>query len=500
MFLSGLTEGHVSKQLINSNRALILYDSSIQVNWLGYLDGLLLANLLGHFDLKYDLLPVEKYKLNDLNNYSTLFYLGVTYNNQLPKDFLYDVLHTNKDIVWFKYNIWQLSENRPDFKSHYGFNFDYVDSSGYEKIIYKNTPLEKNNLDPDLGHVTVTNKSLVKVLSVAKQTITNNTIPYAINSSNFWYFADVPLTFISENDRYLILADLLYDILHIKGVDKKRALLRLEDIDPTYNTETLIKTADYLYSQKIPFAVSVIPYYKDPQGFFTGGIPKFIKITDKPEFIDALKYMESKGGKIILHGYTHQSSDEINTYTSVSGHGYEFFRATFDSETAQISLFEPLAEDSLEWVSERVNSALEILSNADLSTSLWETPHYAASNLDNKYFSEKFLAIVGRVIYFDKNDETHFVGQFYPYVIQHDYYGQKVIPENIGGLSPVSGFNYPIRTVDDMLLSAKNNLVVRDAWASMYFHPYLGIDYLKKLIPAIQTLGYEFVDISPDIA
>ena len=94
---------------------------------------------------------------------------------------------------------------------------------------------------------------------------------------------------------------------------------------------------------------------------------------------------------------------------------------------------------------------------------------------------------------------AHNAGQFFPYVIQKDTYGQKIIPENLGCVSIASSLGTPLRTVDDILLTAKKNLVVRDAWASLYYHPYLGLTYLKQLVPAISALGYEFVAISPEV-
>ena len=43
--------------------------------------------------------------------------------------------------------------------------------------------------------------------------------------------------------------------------------------------------------------------------------------------VSALKYMQSKGGTIIEHGYTHQYSNVANPYDGVTGDDAEFFRA-----------------------------------------------------------------------------------------------------------------------------------------------------------------------------
>ena len=482
-----------------SNDILILYDSVGETGWVGYLNSLFLANLIGHFNLLITRHPIDQYKTNELEKYHTTFYLGSHYNNPLPS-FINDTLHTNRTIVWFRYNFEQLTQASPQFSNQYGFTFDGIDNTGYDSIIYKKTLLSKELLDPHVGHITINNPLLAISLATARQTETGSTIPYVVHSSNLWYVADVPFTYLSENDRYLAFADLLYDILDVKDVvDTKRAILRLEDIHPNYDNTILRKIADYLFSQNVPFAISVIPVYADPLGYYTNGVPKYISIVDSPNFIRTLKYMESKGGTIILHGYSHQYSNVKNSLSGVSGHDYEFFKVTLDPATLSITSFEPLDEDSEAWIDEKITAARSLLSVSDLTTDIWETPHYLASVLDNQYFAKHFSAIIGRENYFYPINTQHNAEQFFPYIINKDHYGAKVIPENLGCVLPANGLGFPIRTVEDLLLTAKKNLVIRDAWASMYYHPYLGLDYLQQLIPGIRALGYEFVPVSPEL-
>jgi uncharacterized protein YdaL len=100
------------------------------------------------------------------------------------------------------------------------------------------------------------------------------------------------------------------------------------------------------------------------------------------------------------------------------------------------------------------------------------------------------------------------VGQFFPYIIQSDYYGQRVIPENLGNIEydisdidPTSNFNY---TWQDLLLNAENAQVVRDGFASFFFHPFWlepdigkpGFQDFQSLIQGIEALGYGWVDAS----
>ena len=100
------------------------------------------------------------------------------------------------------------------------------------------------------------------------------------------------------------------------------------------------------------------------------------------------------------------------------------------------------------------------------------------------------------------------VGQFFPYVINKDYYNQRILPENLGNIEydirdidPSSNFNY---TWQDLKLNAENAKVVRDGFASFFFHPFWleselnkpGFQDFQSIINAIEALGYQWVDAS----
>ncbi len=495
-------DNNVNPHLASSLKpALILYDSQgFSINN-GYIFSLLLANLLGHFRQEYTIQSVELYKKSQINQFNPIFYLGTIYNNPLPRPFLKDVLNTSHTIVWFGYNLWQLNEFSSVFSKLFGFVYEYIDTSGYEEIYYKNKTFEKNSFEVELGKIKIIDPNLTHVYSTAKHKndVSNQSIPYVIQGQNLWYFADIPFTFISENNRYLILADLLYDILKIDFSSKKRAIIRLEDINPTSDLTLLRAIADYLYEEHVPFGMAIIPYYVDSLGYYNQGKPQFIKMTESPEFIETLKYMISKGGSLIMHGYTHQYNQIANPYFGISGSDFEFYRIQLDSTFTNIIFQGSIAEDSLEWVQSRVAAAEALFNEAGLETHIWETPHYHASLLDNQFFSSHFSAQIGRITYYDKEDETSNVEQFFPYVIHRDIYGNKVIPENLGCVAPNQWFNFPSRTVSEILVSAEKNLAIRDAWASTCYHPFLGLSYLQKLVIGLKQLGYEFVSVSENL-
>lgn len=49
--------------------------------------------------------------------------------------------------------------------------------------------------------------------------------PYVINKGNHFYMADIPVSYVHESDRYLVFADLLFDILDEKPRHLKRPAL-----------------------------------------------------------------------------------------------------------------------------------------------------------------------------------------------------------------------------------------------------------------------------------
>jgi hypothetical protein len=102
-------------------------------------------------------------------------------------------------------------------------------------------------------------------------------------------------------------------------------------------------------------------------------------------------------------------------------------------------------------------------------------------------------------------------GQFFPYEVFGDAYGQRLIPENVGNLQPYIN-EQVLRThdIDDMLRILRRNRVLRDVWGSFFVHAYdLGsrVDHgvgrfpgdtreFERLIDGARAYGYEFIDLA----
>ena len=496
---------------------LILHDSAGPFGWIGDVHARMLANLVGHFDLPCLVTPVESYRAGSIQQARAVFYLGITYNNALPQAFLEEISASSKPVCWLKYNLWELGAGDGSaFAAQHGFRFDYLDLSGYETVRYQGEALDKNQLDPELGRTTILNPGLAAAAAWACREADSNCIPYAVRGGNFWYIADTPFSFMGEEDRYLAFCDLLHDILAIDHAEQHRAIIRLEDVDPRSSPAALRGATDALAAENVPFLLNVIPVHADPLGYYNGGVPRVLHLSQTPALQEALRDAVRRGGQIILHGYTHQYSAAPNPYNGASGDDFEFFRVTLDA-AGNLTQDTPVPEDSFKWTRGRVRAALRELKTAGFTATGWSTPHYAASALDYVVFSDYFSLTIQRAIYFEGTGDVtgvpgqgqrwrdqfvsdgRFGGQLFPYVIQQDIYGQKIVPENLGNVDLPILNGAAARQPADMIRIAHKNRVVRDGWASGFFHPFLDVALLQELVRGIKAEGYTFVPLTPDV-
>lgn len=510
-------------------KTLIVYDNppGSEFTKLGMSYGIMLKNLMGHFDSNAELLPVQNYVAGKMQSYDATFYLGSYYGNPLPAAFLSDVLKTQKTVVWFNYNLAQLAWNPTyEFSAKFGFNFlglrrlnatpseanpapGFFDTIGYKgKSFVKHYVFDVATgvikADPDIGVTTVVDTAKAKVLVSVSNPKTGETVPYVMRAGHFWYVADMPFSFIGPRDRYLVLADLLHDMLGVNTPEKHQAMVRLEDVGAKTSVQAMKTLTDYLYAKKIPFSIAMIPHYVDPLGIFNRGIPQTIPLSQATNLKNAVDYALPRGGEVVMHGYTHQHNNMRNPHTGVSGHDYEFWNIVTNS---------PVEEDSTAWAQDQLNAGLAELTSNGYHPVAWETPHYHASALASKAMSQVFKTTYQRVVYFTA-DQPNFnpvpnkdfaVGQIFPYVIKKDYYGQRIIPENLGNIqydiSAIDSASNSIQTWQDIVTNAEYAMVVRDGFASFFFHPFLlepaagvpGYQDFQNVINGITDLGYTWV-------
>ncbi len=506
---------------------LILYDAppSTEFEKLGFGYAIMLKNLIAHFDTDAELMPVHEYVAGKMNDYDATFYLGACYDNPIPSALLADMAVSEKTVVWFKYNLWKIAwDAQYGFVEKFGFNlvqlrglnaeptsqnpapgfFDTVTYKGMPFVKYYAYDAARNEVhaDPDIGVVSIVDPAKASALVNITNPTTAESVPYVLRSGKFWYVADLPFSYIGPRDRYLVLADLLHDVLGVEHATNHRAMVRLEDVGAMVSVHAMKTLSDYLWTKKIPYSIAVIPKYVDGLGVYNGGVPETVPLEQALNLKRSLDYAVARGGEIVMHGYTHQYGDIVNQNSGVSGDDYEFWNMTTNS---------PVAEDSTEWALGRYNAGLADLENSGYGTPVaWETPHYQGSALSSRATTQVFNATYQRVVYYTADtpdfnaavSKDFTLGQVFPYVIKKDYYGQRILPENIGNIEydisdidPSSNFTY---TWQDLQLNAKYALTVRDGFASFFFHPFWlepdlgtpGLQDFKSLVDGITNLGY----------
>lgn len=476
--------------------ALVLYDDSGAWGWLGELYALNVGALVSHFGT-WTAKPASKYVAGELSAYAGAVYVGSTFDEPLPTTLLDDVLQGTRPVVWIDQNIWELAARAPHFATTYGFEPSVFDFGGVAKITYKGTALTRYDASGE-GLMTYSNVTTAKVLAQALRTSDGTTIPWAVRGSNLTYIGENPMSYVSSNDRYLAFCDLLFDAFAPATPERHRALVRIEDVSADTDPNALRAIANYLRSQNVPFSVATIPQYLDPNGVENGGVPRSQSLTQAPQVASAIRYMTTMGGTVVLHGYTHQYAAVPNPYDGVTANDFEFYRA--HSDAANNVVYDgPVPGDSQTWAAGRIAQGLAVFESAVLPRpTIFEFPHYAGSSSDSLAVRQTFATVYHRGLYFGGNltgttpNYEHTIGVMYPYV-GTDIFGLRVIPENLGSYEPDAFSNNPPRVVADIIQTAMANRVVRDGFASFYFHPYHPLSTLQQLVTGVKSAGYTFV-------
>lgn len=519
--------------------ALVLYDAPAAYAWLGELYAAQVANLLGHFNLAVTRSPVGSYRSGQMGSYRATFYIGSYFGNPLPAAFLSDVKSQKYSVCWMKYNLEQIAWNAqgvPDFtfEQTFGFRFNGLNQSGYDIVRYRGADFTHDLRDPEVGLITVQQPTKVATFATLYRQSTGAAAPYTIRSGTFWYVADIPFSYISETDRYLVFADVLHDIVGINHAAPPRAMVRLEDIDPSMPVSLLRTVTGYLESQGVPYGLSVIPRYTDPLGYYNNGVAETGDLNGSPVQAELLR-AAGLGAPVFQHGFTHQYSNIVNPLTAVTGDDFEFFRVTLNLNLT-LNYLGSVSEDSGPWARGRERDGRRLLGQAGLTALGWETPHYAGSDADYGAIVGDYPKAWERALYFSSSLSSSalsaarawgrqaqvfdlrldrerprtvepfgvtagtsstgpkaFAGQFFPYVIQKDIYGRALLPENLGHIDPVGFLAFPPRFPSDLLDAARRNLALREPWAVFYFHPFVDVSYLQQVVTGLRAMGYQFV-------
>lgn len=440
----------------STDKVLIIYDSKKET---AYNRDILkiMRTLLGRFSSDIELLQLSSYdKEINKNYYSHIFIVGINENSygndKKTKDLISSLDLYKGTICWLGYGIENLLE-------HKKYNLDYLGKTN--NIVSVNYKGKSYNLDENYVFNIVESKDTSnKVIGSINDTL--NKYPYIINYKNLFYVSKLDL----DGVLFYIFCDSLNDIFNVKTFNKGSIFVRIEDVHAFRDPKDLVKIADYLSSKNIPFTIALIPAYVNPKNH------KITTLSESPEIVKAIKYMQDKGGTVILHGYTHQYKKE-----AVSGEGYEFWDGKKDA---------PLKENMKIFVKDRVLSGLRICIENGIYPLAFEAPHYAMESDGYRELKKYFSTYMGQ----HQNNDKKFSTNTYPYVIRDTEEFNVLIPENLGYIDPEDKLTFQ---------NIKENLdkvsIVRGFSGGFFFHSYLNIEYLKKTIEYLEKQNIEFMDL-----
>jgi uncharacterized protein YdaL len=474
-------------EAIPHRRALVLYDSTGRYAAYGAQAGVLAANFVSHFAQPVRQ-PVTSYRRGEMADYAAVVYVGTSYGEALPRGFLSDVRAGVRPVLWLGGNAYQLADAA--FARARGWRESADRVRRYTAVLYRH------------AHLTITSNDLygIDVVDLAKATVLGTAVaadgsstPWAVRSGNLTYVSEVPLDSEGGQDRSFAVADMMAGLFG-PVPQRHRALIRLEDVGPAADPLQLRQVADLLAARGIPFSVAVYPVYLGP---VTQHPRERIRLQDRPQVVDAIKYMLSKGGTLILHGYTHQLGDRRNPNNGESGEDYEFLRVHYNAHHTLI-YDDPVTKNPAVWARHRIDMALAAIRSAGLPRpALWQFPEYGASPAEYRVAASMFVARFERGSYaaglHGHEDLKSLTEQAPPYLVR-DIYGGPVLPETLGYVVgphvPATGQG-SIRAI--LAAAAAQKAAVRDNVAGVYYHPFLGTGPLRRLVDGLRHEGYRFV-------
>lgn len=410
----------------------------------------LLDMLISHFTEDISFKSSGDVGARDIKGVTHLFYYGQT-QEQLPAKVIETLATFNGTIMSIGLNIEQQQAIFPFIKAS--------QTELYTEELY--LPEENKTIKVDPTNI-IQIETTAETLIEAKQD--NQSYPLLVKKENKYYYSTNNLFPPISN----FLAEALHEVFNMEHQAPTQAYLRLEDVNPASDSKQLMEIARILERRDIPYMVSVIPVYLDPQTDLE------YHIKDAPDVRAALKYMQDNGGSIILHGYTDQYE---NTKT---GDGFEFWDTTRNS---------PITQNEQKYIKNRIQQGLQDLVEYELYPLAFEAPHYAMSQNGYKLLSEYFSTIIGQLQLTDKDWRIMTES---PYITKPTYlHGMQLLPETIRYVR----YEDP-QSIQEMKSRIHDFTTVRDGVIGGFYHPFLGAQGLIEILNEFEKIpGVQWIDL-----
>lgn len=404
----------------------------------------MIANLAGHFRLRTETLGLEDTHPDQLRSADYVIFISAA-SSALRRSAsgLFASLHI--PVLWIGEPPGEIFDHNALAAVHYH----------YRDKVYTETSSLVFPLPPEAGNPPWT--VLAEASDGAK------TVPLLAASGSRWHFLTRQLYGVPGK----ILEDALHDFLGQFHEEDHEGFVRIEDVHPFVEPERLREIADLLSSRHLPYMVAVIPVFVNPKS------GEQVQMGQKPEFVEALRYMADHGATILMHGYTHQYR------TSETGEGFEFWDSVQDA---------PI-EDEQSYTADKLERGFATMVYNGIVPVAFEPPHYTMSQAGYAQLSQYFSTLVAQL---QVSDRTYHMTQQPPYRLHSDRHGLRVIPETVGFVLDEPG--YPER----MRVEIDRTLLVRDSVIGAFYHPYLPVEKLEGLLDVLGEYPLDYIDLKSE--
>lgn len=445
--------------LSKEEKVLILYDKetifSLDYNILNSV-----SELLGAYgNKKAETMNINDYKKGDVNNYN--YMIVISLNGNRENKTLYNDLNNYTGKVYF---IGTGLEKYLDLKK---YNLEYrvkninVQEVNYNRDNFKDdSETKKFHITKNINSVAINPKDLDKVYSYVSDG--REQYPNIWVKNNLYHMSLLP----DETMNLFMLADSLNDFFQINREGKPKIFVRIEDVHLFRDTNELREMADYLYGEGIPFIIALIPTYRNLK---TGHVTK---LSDMPEFVGTIKYMQDRGGSVILHGYDHGGFKGAN-----DDEDFEFWDGENNS---------PVNWDLSTYIHNNIGDAIKECVKNGIYPLGFEAPHYGMDSKGYKEIKKYFSTYVGQY----QSSDDNFTTTSYPYILKNTECFNMLIPENLEYVNPNDEmwFNNFKRNYDVLN-------IVRAPVGGFFYHSFVGMDDLKKIVDFLKSKNVEFLNM-----
>jgi uncharacterized protein YdaL len=369
---------------------------------------------------------------------------------------------TDKSVLWVGYGADQLAK-LPPFKNQFNVSpfasdkiSDLVNYNGHELKQPMPVWIPVQWLD-----TTSTSAISLNVLTISLTE--TNAHPVCFKSGAVTFYMALPTSTAAAP----IFSDVLLDFYGVANPPGNLVGVRIDGYHCRQDHLEFRHLVDYFFEHAISFTVGVIPAYFDPSAKKGKEI---LDLDSQPEFVAALRYAQSKGGRLVLQGF-------VNSRKAASGTEPEFWDASLDR---------PYADDSADDVRLHLVEGARQMFSHGLFPLAWQTPFNSASRLDYAEFAKHFSTAVERIQLSDASGLESFASS----TLGVDDFGRTVISDNLGVITGQRAGYVKVQERAELLAALRGTI------ALCSFPAYLDDGKLAQTIGAIKGTKPTYLDLA----